>query len=85
MKALELQKIANKISSRDDLVEFLSMLGNSIGKEDLKILNSVEVVDGCESFAAGLDGWCLHQKIPFDETPTWSLVARIILAGVLND
>ncbi len=81
----KLQDMADSVATREQLVRFLDVLGKSISSGDVPNLKSYEVLDGCENFAADLDGWCMHQKIPFDEQPTWSLVAWIILAGALND
>ncbi|GEM_PF-6444020 len=76
---------ADKIITRDDFVDFMGKLHGSLFDENAPRVSSTDVVDGCESFSADLHAWCKHRNIPFDEKPTWSLVAWIILAGVLND
>ncbi len=81
----ELMTFAHKIDTRGDLVKFLDTLGEAIVEGEIKTLKSYEVIDGCENLAASLDSWCAYRNIPFDEQPTWSLVAWIILAGALND
>ncbi len=85
MEIEKLQDMADLVATRTDLVLFLDILVKSIVEGDAPTLVSYEVMDGCENFTANLDGWCMHQRIPFDEQPTWSLVAWIILAGALND
>lgn len=85
MSKMNIMNEADKVETRDDLVRFLDILGHSIVAGEVVTLKSFEVMDGCENFAAGLEGWCMHHKIPFDEKPTWKLVAWIILAGALND
>lgn len=85
MNATESYEAANKIKNQDDFVKLLVLLKKSIVRKELPELKSYEVVDGCENFAADLESWCAYRDIPYDGTPTWSLVAWIILAGVLND
>jgi len=80
-----LQDTADSVSSRDDLVRFIGILTKSILSGEVPMLKSYEVMDGCESFTANIHGWCRNQNIPFDEKPTWKLVAWIVLAGAMND
>lgn len=85
MKELEIYDRANAVNSRDDLVNFMEYMCKSISSGEISKLNSYEVVDGCINFTSGIDKWCAYRSIPFDEKPTWSLVAWIILAGAMND
>ncbi len=77
--------MANKVSSLEDFDNILCDIMIRISSGEIKKLNSYEVIDGCESFASRVESWCEYRGIPYDGTPTWSLVAWIILAGVLND
>ncbi len=85
MEIEDLQDMAHTVNSRSELVHFLDLLGKSIVDGEAPTLTSYEVMDGCENFAANLHAWCAYRNIPFEEQPTWSLVAWIILAGALND
>lgn len=85
MNIMKAYERADKISSRSDLVAFMEAISKSIASKEFPTLKSYEVMDGCESFTADIHAWCAYRNIPFDEEPTWSLVAWIILAGALND
>lgn len=85
MNIMDAYKKADEVKSQDDLMRLLDETKMSIINKQMPDLMAHEVMDGCESFTAGLKNWCAHRGIPYDGTPTWSLVAWIILAGVLND
>jgi hypothetical protein len=80
---MELSEILNSISKKEDLIEFLAKLRKDYNQspEDWENDNLERFLEAMEAWLTDMDGYFQNIGEPSPSTPSWKLIAQILLAA----
>ena len=80
---MDLDKMVEKIESREALVDFLEVLLADLEENRSEWENDTleRYLDAMWGWLQDMDGWCRNLHIPVPEQPSWKLIGWILLAA----